>query len=132
MRAVFDEVVAPHVIAVLRPEPDARTVGEPKTPSFCLFVGNPQALAPPDPLDPLVVDEPARLTQQRGDLAIAVAAVITGKLDDVGGQPLFVVAPRWRLALRRTMLSERRTCATLGDVKFTSNMLDTEPSARGA
>jgi hypothetical protein len=85
MRAVFDEVVAPHVIAVLRPEPDARTVGEPKTPSFCLFVGNLQALAPPDPLDPLVVDEPARLTQQRGDLAIAVAAVITGKLDDVGG-----------------------------------------------
>jgi hypothetical protein len=132
MRAVFDKVVAPHVIAVLRPEPDARTVGEPKTPSFCLFVGNLQALAPPDPLDPLVVDEPARLTQQRGDLAIAVAAVITGKLDDVGGQPLFVVAPRWRLALRRTMLSERRTCATLGDVKFTSNMLDTEPSARGA
>jgi hypothetical protein len=132
MRAVFDEVVAPHVIAVLRPEPDARTVGEPKTPSFWLFVGNLQALAPPDPFDPLVVDEPACLTQQRGDLAIAVAAVIKGKLDDVGGQPLFVVAPRWRLALRRTMLSERRTCATLGDVKFTSNMLDTEPSARGA
>jgi hypothetical protein len=132
MRAVFDEVVAPHVIAVLRPEPDARTVGEPKTPSFCLFVGNLQALAPPDPLDPLVVDEPARLTQQRGDLAIAVAAVITSKLDDVGGQPLFVVAPRWRLPLRRTMLSERRTGTALGDMKLTSNMLDTKSSARGA
>jgi hypothetical protein len=30
------------------------------------------------------------------------------------------------------MLSERRTGATLGDVKFTSNMIDTNATARGA
>jgi hypothetical protein len=30
------------------------------------------------------------------------------------------------------MLSERRTGATLGDVKFTSNMIDANATARGA
>ena len=34
-----------------------------------------QPLTPPDPLDPLVVDDPACLLQQPGNLAIAVAAV---------------------------------------------------------
>jgi hypothetical protein len=72
------------------------------------------------------------MTQQRGDLAITVAAILTGKLDDISGQPFFVVAPRWRLTLRRAMLSERCASATLGDVKFTSDMLDALPSAGGA
>ena len=132
MGAVLDKVVGPDVIAVLWPQPDARSVIEPQPPAFRLPPWNLQPLAPTDPFDPLTIDQPARIPQQRRDLAVAVAAIETGEFDDVGGQPLFVVAPRWRLALRRTMLSERRTCATLGDVKFTSNMLDTEPSARGA
>lgn len=72
------------------------------------------------------------MTQQRGDLAITVAAILTGKLDDITGQPFFVVAPRWRLTLRRAMLSERRTGTTLGDVKLTSDMIDALPSAGGA
>jgi hypothetical protein len=70
--------------------------------------------------------------QQGCDLAIAVAAVLTGKLNDIGGQTFFVISPRWRLPLRRTMLAERRTGTALGDVKLTSNMLDTKSSAGGA
>jgi hypothetical protein len=68
-----------------------------------LFRGNLQPLAPPDPLDPLVVDDPARPAQQLGDFPIAVAAILPGKLDDVGGQPLLIVAASWDLALRRAM-----------------------------
>ena len=47
-------------------------------------MGDLQPLAPPDPLDPLVVDQPARLLQQPGDLAIAIAAVLPGQCDGVG------------------------------------------------
>jgi len=56
----------------------------------CLW-GNLQPLTSPDPLDPLVVDCPACLAQQRGDLAIAIAAVLPGKLDNIGGETLLVV-----------------------------------------
>src|SRR5262245_26090588 len=73
--AVLDKVVGPDVIAVLRPQPDARSVGQPQPASFGLFIGDLQPLASPDALDPLVVNYPARLAQQFGDLAIAVAAV---------------------------------------------------------
>jgi len=91
-----------------------------------------QPLASPNPLDPLVVDEPARLLQQPGNLAIAIAAIETSELDDVGGQPFVVfTAPRGS-ALCRAMLPERRTSATLGDIQLMSDMLDTDTATRGA
>ena len=120
------------MIAMLRSQPDARAVCEPQATAFRLFVGNLQPLTPPDSFDPLVIHEPARMAQQRGDLAIAVTAVLAGQFDNVGGQPLFIVSPRRRLALRRAMLTERRTRAALGDVKFTSDMIDALTSACGA
>ena len=101
-------------------------------PRLGCFLRDLQPLAPPDPLDPLVVHQPARIPQQRRDLAVAVAAILAGELDDVGGQPLFVVAAPRGLALRRAMLAERRAGATLGDMQFMSNMLDAGSATRGA
>jgi hypothetical protein len=111
---------------------DARSVRQPQTTAFGLFLGDLQSLTPPDPLDPLVVDQPAGIPQQGCDLAVAIAAVLAGKLDDVGRQPLLVVAALRRLALRRAMLAERRTGAALGDAKLTTNMLDTGAATRRA
>jgi hypothetical protein len=94
---------------------------------------NLQPLAPPDPLDPLGVDDPARgRTQQRGDLAVAVPAVPPGELEDVGRQPRLVVAAPRDLALRRAVLAERRAGATLGDLKLLSDVLDAGAATRGA
>ena len=130
MRAVFDKIVRPHVVAVFRAQPDARTVCQPQT-AFWLFVRNLQPLTPPDPLDPLVIHEPARILQKRRYLAIAVTAVLASEFDDIGGQTLFVGAPRRRLTLRRTILPERRASTALGDVKLTSNMIDANAAAGG-
>src|SRR5437763_16748735 len=91
-----------------------------------------QPLAPPDPLDPLIVDQPAGPAQQLGDLAIAVAAILPRQLDDVGGQPRFVLTAPRDLALRRAMLPESRTSAALGDRQHASNMLDAGAATRGA
>src|SRR4029077_14861870 len=74
---VLDEVVRPDVVTVLGPQPNARSVGQPEPAALGLFVGDFEPLASPDALDPLVVDRPARLTKQPGDLAIAVAAVLS-------------------------------------------------------
>src|SRR5262249_61129497 len=77
-----------------------------------LLMGDLQPLALPDTLDPLVVDYPARLAQQFGDLAIAIAAVLPGKLDNIGGETLLVLTTARGLALLRAMLPVRRTGAT--------------------
>src|SRR5262249_6583800 len=77
--AVFDEVVGPDMIALLRAQPNTRSVGQPEPAALGLLRWDLQPLASPDTLDPLVVDYPARLPQQFGDLAIAVAARIAGQ-----------------------------------------------------
>src|SRR5262249_20191123 len=87
-------------------------------------MGDLQPLASPNTLDPLVVDYPARLAQQPCNLAIAVAAVLPGKLDNIGRQTLLVLTAARDLALRRAMLPERRTGATLGNVQLRSHLLN--------
>ena len=130
--AVCDEVVGPDMVGMLRPKPDAGVLIAPESPTPGLLVRNLQPLASPDPLDPLVVDQPAGPAQQLGDLAIAVAAILPGQVDGVGRQPLFIVTPLRDLALRRAMLAERRTGAALGDGQLASNMLDAGTATRGA
>ena len=120
------------MIALLRAQPNARSVGQPEPAALGLLVGNLQPLTLPDTLDPLVVDYPARLPQQFGDLAIAIAAVLPGKLDNIGRETLLVVTTARDLALCRAMLPERRTGATLGDAKLTTNMLDAGTPTRRA
>src|SRR6059058_847968 len=93
-------------------------------PRLGCLAGTLQPLASPDPLDPLVVDQPAGPAQQLGDLAVAVSAILPGQLDDVSGQSRFIVTAVRDLTLRRAMLAERRTGAALGDRQLTSNMLD--------
>src|SRR5437762_10700290 len=97
MGAVLDEVIGPDMIALLRAQPHARSVGQPEPAALGLLRWDLQPLASPDTLDPLVVDYPARLPQQSGDLAIAVAAVLPGKLDNIGRETLLVSRPRGTL-----------------------------------
>src|SRR6476619_2543351 len=65
-------------------------------------------------------------------LAIAVAAVLLGKLDNIGRQTLLVLTTARDLALRRAMLPERRTGATLGDMQLQSDLLNAGTATRGA
>lgn len=63
MRAVFDEIVGPDVVGLLRPRPDARTIVEPETAPLWLSSRYLQPLASPNALDPLLVHDPARVAQ---------------------------------------------------------------------
>jgi hypothetical protein len=130
--AVLDKIVGPDMIAVLWPQPNARSVGQPEPAALGLFMGNLQPLTLPDTLDPLVVDYPARLAQERGNLAVAIAAVLPGKLDNIGCETLLVVTTARDLALRRAVLPERRTGAALGDMQLCSHLLNTGSATCGA
>src|SRR5262249_33194038 len=130
--AVLDKVVGPDMIALLRPQPNARSVGQPEPAALGVLMGDLQPLTLPDTLDPLVVDCPARLAQQFGDLAIAVAAVLPSKLDNIGGEKRPVPPSAQDPALCRAMLPERRTGATLGDMQLRSHLLNAGTATRGA
>jgi hypothetical protein len=55
MGSILDEIIGPDVVGSLWPEPDAGAVIEPETALLWLFPRDFEPLAPPDPLDPLVV-----------------------------------------------------------------------------
>jgi hypothetical protein len=131
--AVLDEVVGPDVVRVLGSQAETGPVREPEPAALGLPVWDLQSFAPPDPLHPLVVHDPARgRAQQLGDLAVAVAAVPPGELDDVGGEPFLVVPAPRDLALRRALLAEGGAGTTLGNPKLSSDMLDAGAAPRGA
>ena len=120
------------MVRIFGPQPDARSVRQPEPATLRLPLGDLQPLAAPDPLHPLVVDHPAgRGPQQLGDLAVAIAAVLARKLDDVGGE-LFLVVPAPRKLARRAMLAERGAGTALGDLKLVSDVLDADAATRGA
>jgi hypothetical protein len=133
MGAVLDEVVGPDVVRVFGPQPQARSVRQPEPAALGLLAWHLEPLAPPDPLHPLVVDQPARgRAQQLRDLAVAVAAILPSKLDDVGGEPFLVVPAPRDPALCRAVLLERCTGAPLGNLKLPSDVLDAGAAPRGA
>jgi hypothetical protein len=57
---------------------------------------------------------------------------LPGQLDDIVRQLCCILTAPRDLALRRTMLAERRTGATLGNRQRSSNMLDAGAATRGA
>src|ERR671912_1193787 len=128
----LDKVVGPDVVGVLRPQADAGTVVEPEPPFLRLLGRHLQPLPSPDPLHPLEVHHPAGSPQHGGDPPIAVAAVLDGKGDNVGREPLLVVRGRRDLALRRAVLSEHTAGHALGHAMFGHHMLDAGAAAGGA
>src|SRR5262245_16914719 len=130
--AVLDEVIGPHMVRSLRSKPNAGAVGQPKPASFRLPAWNLQPLAPPDASHPRYAHIPAGLVQQGSDPPVAVTAIGAGQSDDIGRQPGIVGPPPRHLALRRAVLSERRTGTALGYLQLTLNVLDALTPARGA
>ena len=97
-----------------------------------MFGGNLQPLAPPDPFDPLVVDHPSGIPQQRGNLAIAIAPILASEFNDVGREPLFIFSPGRNASLCGTMLPEHPANPALGHAHLNANVVDAGPTTRGA
>lgn len=71
------------MVRPLGAQPDAGAVVQPQTAPLRLFAGHLQPLAPPQALDPLVVDLPAGVAQQGGDPPVSVTAnVIANAFQD--------------------------------------------------
>ncbi len=84
------EVVAPHVIRPLGPQPHARAVIEPEPSPGPLFLRDLQPFATPDALHSIFPHLPACRPQQRRDPPVAVTAILTGQGNNRSRQRIFV------------------------------------------
>ena len=92
------------MLLALWPEPYARAVVEPQPASWLLLLRYLQPLATPDPLYAILAHPPAGSLQQRRDPAIAITAVLAGKLDDGLRECVFIFASDRTVALRAARL----------------------------
>src|SRR4029077_2961151 len=128
---VLDEVVAPDMAGPFRPQPDAGTVVEPEPASLRLFARNLETLPPPDPLDHRQADVPARVSKERMDASITVAAIQPRQFDDVRGQEPLVRIVLQAFALGRSVLAEHRTGPPLGYPEDLADLLDAVAATGG-
>jgi len=105
VRAVFDKIIGPDMVAMGRPEPDTRSIVEPQTSSFGLLLRNLQPLLTPDTFHPFMVNLPTLSLEQCRNPAIAVAPIGFGKLNNFFPEPLFCPCPSGYQPLSRSRLA---------------------------
>ena len=132
MRSIFNKVVRPDVVGVLRPKTDAGSVIEPKTSTFGVFGRYFKPLTPPDPGYPLSVHPPARVSQHRRDTTIAIATVLDSQSRDISGQGRLIIRSGWLLTLRGAMLAKNSASKPLRDAMPGNHVLHTGTATCGA
>ena len=132
MRSIFNKVVRPDVVGVLRPKTDAGSVIEPKTSTFGVFGRYFKPLTPPDPGYPLSVHPPACVSQHRRNPAIAIATVLDSQSRDISGQCRLIIGSDWLLALRGAMLAKNSASKPLRDAMPGNHVLHTGTATCGA
>jgi hypothetical protein len=120
------------MVHALRPQTHARSIVEPQPSPRLLLLWNLQPLATPDPLYPVLAYLPAIALQQRRDPAVAIAAILTGKLDDGSGESIFVFALYWQIALRAPWLVDQSARSTLTNPMLSLSMIHRAAPSLGA
>jgi hypothetical protein len=129
LRLILDEIIAPDMAGARRSKTDARPIIQPEAAAFRLFLRHFQPFPPPDAIDSLEVRPPAFGAKQRGDPAIAVAAVSRRQTDYRCGQRFFIIADYRPPALRGARLADHGASTALRDINPGAHMLDTVPAA---
>jgi hypothetical protein len=121
------------MVGPLCSQADAGSVAKPEAASLRLLLRHFQPLPSPDPLDPLVIDDPAGLrAQEFCDLAVAVAAVLAGEINEVGRESGLIVSTLRNAPLRRAMLSEYTADPALGQLQGRSHVRNAGAATGGA
>lgn len=118
-------------IGALRPQADARPVVQPEPFLLRLPLRDLQPLPPPNPFHPLHVHRPAGIPKQRRDAVVAVASILAGERDDVGGQRFFIGPPARHLSLCGAMLTQDTAGEALRHLELLPNVLDAGAAAGG-
>jgi hypothetical protein len=131
-RTVFDKVIRPDVVGILRTQANAGSVLQVKTSSFGLFGRYFQPLTSSDPSDPLSFHSPGLVSQHRCDPAIAIATVLDGESRNIRGQYRLIIGSGWLLALRGAMLAKNSASKPLRDTMLGNHMLHSGMTTCGA
>ena len=107
------------------------TSGQVASARAALFLWDFETLPPPDALDHRQADVPARLSKERTDASITVAAIQPRQFDDVRGQEPLVGIVLQAFALGRSVLTQHRAGPPLGHVEDLADLLNADTATGG-
>lgn len=125
----LDEVEAPDVIAMERPQPYAGAIVQPQPASRPMLLRDLEPLTTPDPLNPVLAHLPPGCLQQRGDTAVTVASVLGRQGDDGAGQRILVSRYRGHVALRAPVLADDPAGVALREAVLLLDRVDCLPAS---
>jgi hypothetical protein len=128
----LNEVVAPDMVAVLRSQPDARSVVEPEAAAWPLLPGYFQPLTAPDPLDPITSDLPASIGEQRCNPAIAISSVLGCERDYRPRQRILISPDNRGVSLRPAVLADDPAGLAFREAILPSDAFNRLPAPLGA
>ncbi len=132
LRPVHDKVVGPNMVAVLGPEPDARTVMEPEPSPLGLLARYFEPFTAPDSFYTLVVHVPALVPEQGRDPPIAIATVLGSQIKDSSRKWPLIVSRYQRSSLRGSGLTDDLAGSPFRNTHSRGYMANRPPTPLGA
>jgi hypothetical protein len=111
----LDEVVAPDMIAMLRPQADARSVVQPEPAARSLLPGYFKSLTAADPLDTITAELPAGVGKQRCDPTIPVSSVLGCQRDNRSRQSVLISSNDGGVSLCPAALADNPSGMAFGE-----------------
>ncbi len=129
---VMQQVIRPNMVAMFRPQADARPIIEPEPSLLWLFHWHFKPLSPPQPFDTFVAHLPACVSQQGSNSTVAISTKLACQLDHVLDQAFFVSASTWQSTLCRSGLAQNTANFSLGYLEPATHMINSSPPTRRA
>jgi len=126
------EVVRPHMIRMLRSQPDTGAIGQPEPPTRGLFLRDLQPCLSPDPFHPFMINLPALIPEQACHLTIPIPSILAGQMNNGLSQRRFVSGQLSLIPLRGTGLTQHSTDPAFCEAQRRTAVLHGLPSARWA
>ena len=120
------------MVAMLRSQPDARSVVQPEPATRPLLPGYLQPLTTPDPLDTITADLPAGLGKQRCDPTIAVSSVLGCQRDNRSRQSIFISSNDAGVSLCSAVLADNPAGLAFGETVLIPDAFYRLPAPLGA
>ena len=102
------------MIPIERTKPNTGAIVKVEPSTFTLFLWYFETFLAPDPLNSLVVYDPAIPLQQRGDPTISIPTVLTGQGADICAKCRLIIRYNRKTSLRRSWLSYDEANASFG------------------
>ena len=116
------EVHTPDVVLVLRAQPDNGAVFVVETFALLMAFRELQTLLSPEPLDLLVIDDPAFKPEQFGNFTIAVTAILLGQSYHCQAYSFIIIWFAGFVSLCGSRHADRSTGAPLGCIEPLAHM----------